>query len=74
MGASKIKDFTRGDGPEVVSGYRRGDSWKQTVGQHVECSGKVSVLGPGWGTDKNGRPGEGVLLRCGGCLLSWVIR
>lgn len=27
----KIKDFVRGEGPEVSPGYRRGDSWVQTL-------------------------------------------
>lgn len=72
--APRLKDFIRGKGPEVYSGYRRGDSWVQTAGEHVECAGKVHVIGPGWGPDDKGRMGNGVLLRCGGCLLSWVIR
>lgn len=70
----KIKDFVRGTGPEVDSGYRRGDSWVQTVGPHTDCEGKVVVLGPGLGPDNKRRIGEGVLVRCGGCLFSWVIR
>lgn len=70
----KIKDFVRGEGPEIESGYRRGDSWVQTVGPHVECEKKVVVVGPGLGRDDKGRMGEGVLVRCLGCMGSWVIR
>lgn len=70
----KIKDFVRGEGPEIVTGYRRGDSWIQVVGPHIECEDKVHVIGPGLGRNSSGQIGEGVLVRCGGCLLSWVIR
>lgn len=70
----KIKDYVPGTGPVIEPGYRRGDSWVQTIGLHVECEGKVSVIGPGVGPDKHRRFGDGVLVRCGGCLLSWVIR
>lgn len=70
----RLKDFTRGQGPEVSAGYRRGDSWTQTAGEHVECPSKVYVIGPGWGKDDKGRWGSGVLVRCGGCLYSWVLR
>lgn len=70
----KVKDFVKGDGPEVSTGYRRGDSWIQTVGPHVECDCKIIVLGPGIGADSKGRVGEGVLVRCLGCMFSWVIR
>ncbi len=70
----KIKDFDRGEGVYVGSGYRRGDSWVQTTGDHTECGKKVIVLGAGVGADAKGRVGEGVLVRCGGCLLSWVLR
>lgn len=70
----KVKDFVRGDGPEIETGYRRGDSWVQTVGPHAEHEGKVWVVGPGIGRDQKGRIGEGVLVRCSGCLFSWVIR
>lgn len=72
--SGRIKDFVRGSGPEIEPGYRRGDSWSQTVGPHTKCAGKVFVIGPGFGRDTQGRPGDGVLLRCGGCLMSWVIR
>lgn len=70
----KIKDFTRGDGPEIEPGYRRGDSWVQTVGDHSECGQKITALGAGVGRDQKGRIGEGVLVRCQGCLYSWVLR
>lgn len=70
----KVKDFAKGDGPLVDAVYRRGDSWVQTVGPHIECSGKIHVIGPGLGFDSKARMGEGVLVRCGGCLLSWVLR
>jgi len=70
----KIRDFVRGDGPEIEQGYRRGDSWVQTVGAHAEHEGKILVVGAGLGRNKEGRLGEGVLVRCCGCLLSWVIR
>lgn len=70
----KIKDFVRGEGPEITTGYRRGDSWVQTMGPHSDCGSKVFVLGHGIGRDSRNRVGDGVLVRCGGCLLSWVIR
>lgn len=69
-----IDQYVRGDGPEVETGYRRGDSWRQVVGKHVDCEQKVVVIGPGLGRDKIGEMGEGVLVRCFGCMLSWVIR
>lgn len=69
-----IRDFVRGDGPEIDTGYRRGDSWVQTVGPHAHCNKKIFVAGRGLGADSKGRIGDGVLVRCGGCLLSWVIR
>jgi hypothetical protein len=69
-----IKDFVRGDGPEIQPGYMRGDSWVQTVGPHSDCDRKIVALGPGYGRDRQGRAGDGLLVRCGGCLLSWVIR
>lgn len=69
-----IKDFVRGTGPEVDTGYRRGDSWVQTLGPHSECGEKIIVVGPGIGVDTKGRVGPGVLVRCRGCMLSWVIR
>lgn len=71
---TNIKDFVKGDGPEICTGYRRGDSWIQIAGPHTECEGKVFVIGPGVGRDAKNRVGDGVLVRCGGCLLSWVIR
>lgn len=70
----KVRDFTKGDGPEVAGGYFRGDSWVQTSGPHIDCEGKIHVVGPGWGRDSKGRVGDGILVRCGGCLTSWVIR
>lgn len=70
---TNIKDFVRGSGPEVTTGYRRGDSWIQTAGPHTDCEGKVFVIGPGVGLVANGYV-DGVLVRCGGCFLSWVIR
>lgn len=70
----KVKDFVKGEGPEVSTGYNRGDSWVQTVGPHVECEHKIIVLGEGIGLDAKGRLGPGVLVRCFGCLFSWVIR
>jgi hypothetical protein len=71
----KIKDFVRGSGPKIdVGGYRRGDSWVQITGPHAEHDGKVTVIGPGVGLDSAGTFGPGVLVRCGGCLFSWVIR
>lgn len=70
----KVKDFVQGDGPEIVTGYHRGDSWVQVVGPHVECDGKIFVVGPGIGRNEQGVIGEGVLVRCSYCLLSWVIR
>lgn len=70
----KVKDFEQGTGPEIAVGYRRGASWVQTVGPHINCEGKVMVVGPGLGNDSKGRLGEGVLVRCGGCMTSWVIR
>lgn len=69
-----IKDWARGTGAEVETGYRRGDSWVQTVGDHADCAEKVMVLGPGIGRDSKGRKGAGVLVRCFGCFGSWVIR
>ena len=69
-----IRDFVRGEGPEIDTGYRRGDSWVQTVGPHADCESKIRVVGLGVGVDKRGRVGDGILVRCGGCLLSWVIR
>lgn len=71
---STIKDFVRGSGRTIEPGYRVGDTWVQTVGPHSNCSSKIFVLGPGIGADRHGRVGNGVLVRCGGCLLSWVIR
>jgi hypothetical protein len=71
---SAIRDFSRGEGPLVETGYRVGDSWVQTVGPHAEHAGKIYVIGPGLGLDKQGRMGSGILVRCGGCLFSWVIR
>ncbi len=70
----RIKDYVRGDGPEIDTGYRRGDSWVQTVGDHNNCAEKIVVIGPGVGRDRQGRVGEGVLVRCFGCMGSWVIR
>jgi len=70
----QVRDFVKGEGPEVGGGYHRGDSWVQTRGAHTECEGKVSVLGLGIGADSKGRVGDGVLVRCSGCMLSWVIR
>ena len=70
----KIKDFVRGEGPEITTGYRRGDSWFQTVGPHADCEQKVVVIGLGVGQNSKGQFGEGVLVRCLGCLFSWVIR
>lgn len=70
----KVKDFVKGAGPEIAGGYRRGDSWVQTVGPHTDCEGKVSAVGPGYGKDSKGRPGDGILVRCGGCMTSWVLR
>lgn len=71
-----IKDFVRGAGPEVLpgAGYLRGDSWAQTAGPHTDCEGKIKVLGAGWGQDSKKRWGDGVLCRCEGCFLSYVIR
>lgn len=71
---SKIRDFVKGEGPDLATGYRRGDSWVQTAGPHSECDKKVVALGLGIGPDAKGRIGDGILVRCGGCLLSWVIR
>lgn len=70
----QIKDFVRGDGPELTTGYRRGDSWNQLSGPHSTCSSKVHVVGLSVGRDKQGKFGEAVLVRCHGCLMSWVIR
>lgn len=69
-----IRDFVRGTGPEVLGGYRRGDSWVQTLGSHAECEKKIVVAGLGIGRDANGQVGDGILVRCWGCMLSWVIR
>lgn len=69
-----IEQFVRGEGPEIETGYRRGDSWRQIQGKHAECEQKVVVIGPGVGRSKNGELGDGVLVRCYGCFLSWVIR
>ena len=71
----KTKDFENGSGPEIHdTGYRRGDSWVQTSGPHTDCEGKISALGLGYGKDSKNRWGDGLLVRCGGCLTSWVIR
>lgn len=70
-----IDHWTRGDGPEIETGYRRGDSWVQIAGPHAECEKRVTVVGPGIGRDrKTGAVGPGILVRCGGCMGSWVIR
>lgn len=70
----QIKDFVRGEGPEIATGYRRGDSWTQISGPHSSCSEKVFVVGLTAGWDKKGTFGEAILVRCHGCLLSWTIR
>jgi hypothetical protein len=70
----QIKDYLKGNGPEILPGYCRGDSWVQIVGPHVDCGGKVWVIGAGYGRDRKGRWGDGVLVRCSGCLFSWVLR
>ena len=69
-----ITDFVRGNGPEIESGCRRGDSWVQTIGPHAECDKRIVVLGRGIGRNCQGQVGQGILVRCLGCLLSWVIR
>jgi hypothetical protein len=73
MHAANIKDFEKGSGAEIATGYSRGDKWKPTSGTHVECSGKVSVIGAGIGASVTGEAKDGVLVRCGGCLMSWVL-
>lgn len=70
----KVKDFEKGSGGDVGGGYRRGDSWIQTSGTHSACDGKITVVGSGVGRDSRERMGPGALVRCGGCLFSWVIR
>ena len=70
----KVKDFTKGAGPDIAGGYARGDSWVQTVGPHIDCEGKVVAVGSGYGKDSKGRLGDGILVRCSGCRGSWVIR
>jgi hypothetical protein len=69
----KIADWKRGAGPVVATGYARGDSWRDKSGTHIECEQRVYVVGPGTGVAKDGKDVEGVLVRCGGCLMSWVI-
>lgn len=73
MSPSKVHNFTKGTGPEVLPGYSRGDSWNASTGPHTGCKPKIHVLGAGVGAGADGTPHEGVLVRCGGCLLSWVL-
>lgn len=70
----KVKDFEKGSGPALVGNYRRGDSWVQTFGPHSNCDSKITAVGVGFGRDSKGRMGDGLLVRCGGCMASWVIR
>lgn len=73
MSASRIKNFQKGTGPVVTEGYSRGDSWNPTVGDHAAHSETVVVIGPGIGVNDEGAVVDGVLVRCGGCLMSWVL-
>lgn len=70
--------MVRGDGPRVWDGYFcQGDEFKCLDGAHEECDGKSLVLGQGYVVKI--MPGgmqavsRGVLVRCQGCLLSYVI-
>lgn len=65
----RIQDLRKGDGPEVTPKFNRGDSWRALDGAHSHCQGRQSVLGVG--LRPNGS--EGLLLRCAGCMLSYVI-
>lgn len=65
----RISDMCRGPGPRVSRRFRRGDTWVVLDGPHARCTGRQHVLG--WGLAADGL--EGLLLRCEGCLLSYVL-
>lgn len=69
----KIANWKKGEGPTVAKGYSRGDTWNAVTGKHAECSGVISVVGKGVGQSEHGEHLPGVLVRCGGCLMSWVL-
>ena len=65
----RIRDAQRGDGPEITPKFHRGDSWLPVDGEHVKCGARQIVLGAGVRQDS----AQGLLLRCGGCLMSYVL-
>ncbi len=76
----RINDAKKGDGPAVTDRFNRGDSWAALDGPHVDCKGgKARQVVQGTGLKRIERPPsqahlvEGILMRCSGCLGSYVL-
>lgn len=74
-----LTDFRQGDGaPLLIDGVQmnRGASWIDETAHGHDGQARVVVVGPGLKTVKHWLSvhiAEGILVRCSGCMLSWVI-
>jgi hypothetical protein len=69
-----LTDFEQGDGkllPLDGPAMRRGASWVDEAAHGHDGQARVTVWGIGLKRAKRG-PVPGFLVRCTGCLLSWV--